>query len=159
MGSIKTVVGHTEGTAGIAGLLKCSLAVQNGIVPPNMLLEKLSSRVEPFCKHLRVPREATPWPAVTKGQPRRASCNSFGKVSAFVDLSASMFLLTDDRFRRHKCPRYHRGVHCYDQPGSDGQHISERLAAGLFSADKTITQGQHGEHPVFHQEHSRYQHD
>ncbi|KAI6343293.1 putative PKS/NRPS-like protein biosynthetic cluster [Pyricularia oryzae] len=78
VGSIKTVIGHTEGTAGIAGLLKCSLAVQNGIVPPNMLLQKLSPRVEPFTKHLRVPREATPWPAVEEGQPRRASVNSFG---------------------------------------------------------------------------------
>ncbi|KAK1974431.1 beta-ketoacyl synthase domain-containing protein [Colletotrichum cereale] len=78
VGSIKTVVGHTEGTAGIAGLLKCSLAVQNGIVPPNMLLERPNPRVEPFCKHLRVPQEATPWPAVAKGQPRRASVNSFG---------------------------------------------------------------------------------
>ncbi|KAI8251965.1 beta-ketoacyl synthase domain-containing protein [Colletotrichum sp. SAR11_239] len=78
VGSIKTVVGHTEGTAGIAGLLKCSLAVQKGIVPPNMLLEKLSPRVEPFCEHLRVPKEATPWPAVAEGQPRRASVNSFG---------------------------------------------------------------------------------
>ncbi|KAF1949749.1 beta-ketoacyl synthase domain-containing protein [Byssothecium circinans] len=78
VGSIKTVIGHTEGTAGIAGLLKCSLAVQNGIVPPNMLLEKLNPRVEPFCDHLRVPKEATPWPAVAEGQPRRASVNSFG---------------------------------------------------------------------------------
>lgn len=79
VGSIKTVIGHTEGTAGIAGLLKCSLAVQNGIVPPNMLLENLSPRVEPFTKHLRVPKEATAWPAVEEGQPRRASVNSFGK--------------------------------------------------------------------------------
>ncbi|TQN66795.1 Lovastatin nonaketide synthase mokA [Colletotrichum shisoi] len=78
VGSIKTVVGHTEGTAGIAGLLKCSLAVQNGVVPPNLLLEKLNPRVEPFCEHLRVPKEATPWPAVADGQPRRASVNSFG---------------------------------------------------------------------------------
>ncbi|KAK1565960.1 beta-ketoacyl synthase domain-containing protein [Colletotrichum navitas] len=78
VGSIKTVIGHTEGTAGIAGLLKCSLAVQNGIVPPNMLLERLNPRVEPFCEHLRVPKEATPWPALAEGQPRRASVNSFG---------------------------------------------------------------------------------
>ncbi|TLD06378.1 uncharacterized protein PgNI_08287, partial [Pyricularia grisea] len=78
VGSIKTVIGHTEGTAGIAGLLKCSLAVQNGIVPPNMLLETLNPRVKPFTKHLRVPKEAITWPAVEEGQPRRASVNSFG---------------------------------------------------------------------------------
>lgn len=88
VGSIKTVVGHTEGTAGIAGLLKCSLAVQHGVIPPNMLLEKLSPRVEPFCKHLRVAKKATPWPAVPQGQPRRASVNSFGMFSLIFFVSS-----------------------------------------------------------------------
>ncbi|RYO81441.1 hypothetical protein DL762_007113 [Monosporascus cannonballus] len=77
-GSIKTVIGHTEGTAGIAGLLKCSLAVQHGIIPPNLLLDRLNPKVEPFCRHLRIPTEAQPWPATLPGQPRRASVNSFG---------------------------------------------------------------------------------
>ncbi|OLN97460.1 Lovastatin nonaketide synthase 1 [Colletotrichum chlorophyti] len=78
VGSLKTVIGHTEGTAGIAGLLKASLAVQHGIVPPNMLFENLSPRVEPFYQRLRITTEALPWPAVQAGQPRRASVNSFG---------------------------------------------------------------------------------
>ncbi|UQC80483.1 beta-ketoacyl synthase domain-containing protein [Colletotrichum lupini] len=78
VGSLKTVIGHTEGTAGIAGLLKASLAVQNGVIPPNLLFENLSPKVAPFYKNLSITKEAQPWPELKPGQPRRASVNSFG---------------------------------------------------------------------------------
>ncbi|KAJ5587845.1 lovastatin nonaketide synthase [Penicillium hispanicum] len=78
VGSIKTIVGHTEGTAGIAGVLKASLALQNGSISPNMLLNRLSASVAPFTKNLKVPTSLTPWPTVPGNAPRRASVNSFG---------------------------------------------------------------------------------
>lgn len=78
VGSVKTVIGHTEGTAGIAGLLKASLAVQHGVVPPNLLFEKLSPKVEPFYKDVRILTTARKWPHLELGVPRRASVNSFG---------------------------------------------------------------------------------
>lgn len=77
--SLLEVIGHTEGTAGIAGLMKASYAVQKGIIPPNLLFDKLSPRVAPFYKHLKIATQATPWPNVAPGQPRRVSVNSFGK--------------------------------------------------------------------------------
>lgn len=80
VGSVKTVIGHTEGTAGIAGLLKASLAIQNATIPPNMLFESLSPRVEPFYKDLRILTKAKPWPQIPAGERRRASVNSFGKL-------------------------------------------------------------------------------
>lgn len=78
VGSIKTILGHTEGTAGVAALLKASLALQHSVVPPNMLLNNLSDRVAPFTKNLEILKEPKSWPAVEPGQPRRASVNSFG---------------------------------------------------------------------------------
>ncbi|KAI0106406.1 hypothetical protein GGR51DRAFT_517601 [Nemania sp. FL0031] len=78
VGSIKTVVGHTEGTAGLAGVLKASLALQNSIIPPNILFRCLNPRIEPFYDNLRIPVSLTPWPTVPGGNPRRASVNSFG---------------------------------------------------------------------------------
>lgn len=78
VGSIKTVIGHTEGTAGIAGLLKASLAVQHGIIPPNMLFDQLSQSVAPFYNHLEIATKAKPWPELAPDEPRRASVNSFG---------------------------------------------------------------------------------
>lgn len=81
VGSVKTVIGHTEGTAGIAGLLKASLAVQNGVIPPNFLFENLSPKVAPFYRDVRILTEARPWPQLRPGAPRRASVNSFGMAT------------------------------------------------------------------------------
>lgn len=78
VGSVKTVIGHLEGTAGLAGLLKASLAVQHAIIPPNMHFNQLNPKIEPFYRHLRVPTKATPWPTLADGVPRRVSVNSFG---------------------------------------------------------------------------------
>ncbi|KAI3576482.1 putative hybrid PKS-NRPS enzyme [Fusarium oxysporum f. sp. albedinis] len=76
-GSIKTVIGHTEGCAGLAGLLKASLAVQNATIPPNLLFNTLNPSIKPFYDRLQVPTAAMPWPEVHSG-PRRVSLNSFG---------------------------------------------------------------------------------
>jgi hybrid polyketide synthase/nonribosomal peptide synthetase ACE1 len=71
-------VGHTEGTAGLAGLLKASLALQSAMIPPNMLFDQLNPKIEPFYTNLKIPTTAQPWPALPPGVPRRASVNSFG---------------------------------------------------------------------------------
>lgn len=78
VGSLKTIIGHTEGTAGLASLIGTSLAVQHGIVPPNMHFNELNPKVAPFYEHLEIPTAAKSWPALEPGQVRRASVNSFG---------------------------------------------------------------------------------
>ncbi|KAI2473089.1 hypothetical protein F4781DRAFT_427851 [Annulohypoxylon bovei var. microspora] len=78
VGSIKTVLGHTEAVAGLAGILKASLALQNSVVPPNMLFSRLNPQIKPFYDNLHIPTTATPWPYVPENSPRRASVNSFG---------------------------------------------------------------------------------
>ncbi|KAH0174845.1 polyketide synthase, partial [Aureobasidium melanogenum] len=78
VGSVKTVLGHTEGTAGVAGVIKASLAVQNGQIPANLHFRNLNPKLRPFSSQLRVPTALTPWPTLPKGRPRRVSVNSFG---------------------------------------------------------------------------------
>ncbi|QQK39474.1 Hybrid NRPS/PKS enzyme, putative [Penicillium digitatum] len=78
VGSIKTVIGHTEGTAGLAAVLKASLALQNAVIPPNLLLNELSSTVLPFCSDLEILQVAKKWPQLPENTTRRASVNSFG---------------------------------------------------------------------------------
>ncbi|KAH6880012.1 beta-ketoacyl synthase domain-containing protein [Thelonectria olida] len=78
VGSIKTVIGHTESTAGIAGLLKVAQAMKHGYIPPNRLLNHLNPNILPFYGNLKIPQELTAWPEPPTGQARRASVNSFG---------------------------------------------------------------------------------
>ncbi|KAI0911302.1 hypothetical protein F4823DRAFT_636623 [Ustulina deusta] len=78
VGSIKTVIGHLEGCAGLAGVLRASLAMRNRTVPPNMHFNELSPDVAPFYDHLQIPTKATAWPEIPAGSPLRVSVNSFG---------------------------------------------------------------------------------
>lgn len=78
VGSIKTIIGHLEGAAGLAGLLKAVLAVQHGKIPQNLHFNRLNPRIEPFYDNLEIPTRLVPWPDLPSDVPRRASVNSFG---------------------------------------------------------------------------------
>ena len=76
VGSIKTVIGHTEGTAGLASVISTSLALKHGVVPPNLHFDTLNPKVAPFVKHLEIPTAPMAWP--TREQDvRRASVNRY----------------------------------------------------------------------------------
>ncbi|KAL4809104.1 putative polyketide synthase [Aspergillus unguis] len=78
VGSIKTVVGHLEGCAGLAGLVKVLLAINHRTILPNMLFNNLNEEIRPFASRLQIPTTALPWPKVQPGAALRASVNSFG---------------------------------------------------------------------------------
>ncbi|KAH6623121.1 hypothetical protein F5144DRAFT_539024 [Chaetomium tenue] len=92
VGSIKTVVGHTEGAAGLAGLLKVIQSIRHGSVPPNLHFEKLNPDVENHYADLLVPTSVVPWPAAPAGQPRRGSVNSFGFGGTNAHVIVEQFL-------------------------------------------------------------------
>ena len=79
VGSVKTVIGHTEGAAGLASLFKASAMIQNGIVAPNLLFNRLHPDIEQYYQGLCVPTGPRSWPKLPEGVPRRVSVNSFGK--------------------------------------------------------------------------------
>ncbi|KAF6832756.1 hybrid PKS-NRPS protein [Colletotrichum plurivorum] len=80
VGSVKTVMGHLEGCAGLAGLLKAALSVQRGFIPPNLHLGTPNPKIAPFLGpgKLAVATDIIPWPRRDDTTPRRASVNSFG---------------------------------------------------------------------------------
>ncbi|KAI0196926.1 hypothetical protein F4808DRAFT_473921 [Astrocystis sublimbata] len=78
VGSIKTVIGHTEATAGLAGVLKVVASLKHGLIAPNLHFDNLNPSVKPFYTHLEIPTTLTTWPTPPDGHPRRASVNSFG---------------------------------------------------------------------------------
>ncbi|KAI8251523.1 Compactin diketide synthase [Colletotrichum sp. SAR 10_98] len=75
VGSVKTNVGHLEGAAGLAGLLKSVYILESGIIPKNLWFEKWNPQVQLDESLFLVPTTAVPWPDNT---PRRISLNSFG---------------------------------------------------------------------------------
>lgn len=58
--------------------MKASLALQHGVIPPNLLLNELNPAVRPFYDDLEILHRAREWPNLPAGTPRRASVNSFG---------------------------------------------------------------------------------
>ncbi|KAJ5758973.1 hypothetical protein N7520_006129 [Penicillium odoratum] len=95
VGSIKTIIGHTEGTAGLAAVIKASLALQNGVIPPNLLLNELNPAVKPFYSDLQIIKKAENWPNLPQNAVRRASVNSFGFGGANAHAILELFESTN----------------------------------------------------------------
>jgi acyl transferase domain-containing protein len=75
VGSVKANLGHLEGGAGIAGLVKVILMLEAQIIPPLANFEKMNPKLEGI-SNLNFPQKPTPWPL--DSTVSRASVNSFG---------------------------------------------------------------------------------
>ncbi|KYF63083.1 type I polyketide synthase [Sorangium cellulosum] len=75
LGSVKANIGHCEGAAGMAGLIKAVLSLQHGEIPPQPVRDP--SRNIPWHEiPARLPAELTPW--IPQGERRIAGVSSFG---------------------------------------------------------------------------------
>ena len=45
VGSIKTNIGHTEATSGLAGIIKAVYMLENGLIPPNINFQNAHERI------------------------------------------------------------------------------------------------------------------
>jgi len=78
IGSVKTNIGHLEGAAGIAGVLKIIAAMKAKAIPPNAAFEELNPLIKLHDAPLRVVSNLEPWPELPDAAPRRAGVSSFG---------------------------------------------------------------------------------
>lgn len=76
VGSIKTNIGHTESAAGVAGLIKASLAMTHGKIPPHLHFLEANPNIDFAALKLRVPTAVEDWPP--HAGPKLAGVNSFG---------------------------------------------------------------------------------
>ncbi|RDW56652.1 hypothetical protein BP6252_14065 [Coleophoma cylindrospora] len=99
MGSVKTNIGHTESTAGLAGLLKALLVLEKGVIPPNINFAVANEAIPLEKWNIKVPLKLIPWPV---NQIRRASVNSFGYggSNAHVILDCAEEYLTFNNLKR-----------------------------------------------------------
>jgi acyl transferase domain-containing protein/acyl carrier protein len=76
IGSVKTNLGHTEGAAGIAGVIKASLALRHGAIPASLHFAEPNPNVPWAELPFRIPSALSPWPP--SAEPRVAGVSSFG---------------------------------------------------------------------------------
>ncbi|KAI1140606.1 hypothetical protein F5Y05DRAFT_410453 [Hypoxylon sp. FL0543] len=102
VGAVKSIIGHLEAAAGIAGVIKVILCLEKGIIPPNAGFKTLNPRIKADKWHLRFPTRPIPWP--TRGL-RRASINSFGYGGT------NAHIVLDDAYNYLR-ERHIGGYHC-----------------------------------------------
>jgi acyl transferase domain-containing protein len=76
IGSVKTNVGHLDAAAGVAGLIKTTLALENREIPPSLHFQRPNPKMNLASTPFYVNAELRSWTA--DGGPRRAGVSSFG---------------------------------------------------------------------------------
>ncbi len=84
VGSVKTNIGHLESAAGVAGLIKVILSLQNEEIPPHLHLQEVNPRISLTASNASIPTRLTPW--ARNGKRRVAGVSSFGFVGTNAHL-------------------------------------------------------------------------
>ncbi|EAW12416.1 type I polyketide synthase [Aspergillus clavatus NRRL 1] len=74
IGSVKSNIGHTETASGLASIIKVTMALEKGYIPPSANFEKPNKDIDMNGLNIEIPTLLRPWPQAL----RRASVNNFG---------------------------------------------------------------------------------
>ena len=96
IGSIKSNIGHSEPAAGISGLMKAIMSIENGVIPGTPTFINPSPKIDFIGNKVKAYRNLIPWPV---DAPRRASVNSFGYGGS--NAHAIVEQATEDQSRHH----------------------------------------------------------
>jgi acyl transferase domain-containing protein/aryl carrier-like protein len=76
LGSVKTNIGHVDTAAGVAGLIKTTLALKHRLIPPSLHFTAPNPAIDFAGSRFHVNAALTPW--TSEHGPRRAGVSSFG---------------------------------------------------------------------------------
>jgi len=76
LGALKANVGHLNAAAGVAGLIKATLAVERGLIPPHPTFERPNPLIDLSTGGFVVNTQPVAWPSTAV--PRRAGVSAFG---------------------------------------------------------------------------------
>lgn len=101
IGALKTNIGHTDSAAGVMGLIKTTLALQNKILPATLNFRNLNPEIASFNKIFRVSNKTMPWDRKLdkpNSSRRIAAISSFGLGGTNAHMILEEFY--DDRFKK-----------------------------------------------------------
>jgi acyl transferase domain-containing protein/NADP-dependent 3-hydroxy acid dehydrogenase YdfG len=78
IGSVKSMIGHTKATAGVAGLIKAALALHHKVLPPTLGVTTPNPKADFASSPFYVNSETRPWIHDSEDHPRRAAVSAFG---------------------------------------------------------------------------------
>ncbi len=87
VGSVKTNIGHLEGAAGVAGLIKAALMLKFGMIPPHLHLQKPNPALAVESTPIEIPTALRPWPGEKEARYAGVSSFGFGGTNAHLVLS------------------------------------------------------------------------
>ncbi|GGM09597.1 type I polyketide synthase [Micromonospora yangpuensis] len=131
LGSVKSQIGHTKCAAGLAGVIKATLALYHGVRPPTLHLQRPNpawhSQRSPFAFYT----EARPWPAPAAERIAGVSAFGFGGTNFHVVLGAYA-AAPEPRHARRIWPAE---LFCFRGADQDAAHQSVRHLLESLPAD------------------------
>ena len=152
IGSVKTNIGHLDTAAGVASLIKASLALQHRQMPPSLNFEKPNPTIDFASSPFIVNDRLTEWRRRDPSSPRRAAVNSLGVggTNAHVVLEEAperakpgaakraFQLLTLSARSKKSLDEYQKrlAAHLRENPGQDFADVAYSLHHGRRAFDQ-----------------------